>query len=225
MTKGDETMYNLVQVRYRNNREGLVDDVTLNELIASGKVKQFYRPSESRWVDVDHDSVRAQSNGYKGAERRKANKAAKKEEPVGFISKILRRKAKEKHVSAQEWFEQGFSIMHTSSDYQDAIRAFASSIQMDPTYARAYLNRGMAYERINNTQQAIADYSKAIELVPKDAKAYYLRGLLLWRLGDIEAMRDLKTSAELGYRVAKDFIYRKSHSTNEHPPHERSVNF
>ena len=96
MTKGDETMYNLVQVRYRNNREGLVDDVTLNELIVSGKVKQFYRPSESRWVDVDHDSVRAQSNGYKGPDRRKANEGAKKEEPVGFISKILRRKAKEK---------------------------------------------------------------------------------------------------------------------------------
>src|SRR5512136_622670 len=101
-------MHILVQVRYRNNREGLVDDVTLNELILSGKIKQFYRPSESRWVNVDHDSIRAKSNGYKGPERREANKTAKKEEPAGLVSRLLRRKAKEKPLSAKEWFEQGF---------------------------------------------------------------------------------------------------------------------
>jgi tetratricopeptide (TPR) repeat protein len=209
-------MHILVQVRYRNNREGLVDDVTLNELILSGQIKQFYRPSESRWINIDHDSIRAKSNGYKGSERREANKAAKKDEPVGLISRLLRRKAKEKPLSAKECFEHGFYIMHTSSDYQEAIRAFASSIQMDPTNARTYLNRGMSYERINNMQQAVADYSKAIELVPKDAKAYYIRGVLFWRLGkDMEALNDLRTSAELGYRQAKDFLNRKSSPTNE----------
>ena len=220
-------MHILVQVRYRNNREGLVDDVTLNELILSGKIKQFYRPSESRWVNVDHDSVRVRSNGYKGPERREANKTAKKEEPVGLISRLLRRKkVKERPLSSKEWFEQGFYIMHTSSNYQEAIRAFASSIQLDPTNARTYLNRGMSYERINNMQQAIADYSKAIELVPKDAKAYYIRGALFWRLGkDMQALSDIGISAELGYRLAKDFLRRKTPPTNEQPPHKKSVNF
>lgn len=219
-------MHNLVQVRYRNNREGLVDDVTLNELISSNKIKQFYRPSESRWVNVDDDSIRATSNDYKGPERRGAEKKAKKEEPVGLISRLLRRKAKEKSISAQEWFEQGFSIMHTTSNYQEAIRAFASSIQLDPANARAYLNRGMAYERLNNMQQAVSDYSRAIELVPKDAKAYYVRGLLFWRLGkEREAISDIKISAGLGYKPAKDFLNRKSPPTNEQPPHDKSVNF
>jgi tetratricopeptide (TPR) repeat protein len=219
-------MHILVQVRYRNNREGLVDDITLNELILSGKIRQFYRPSESRWVNVDNDSVRAKSNGYKGPERREANKTAKKEEPVGLISRLLRRKAKEKLLSAKEWFEQGFYIMHTSSDYQEAIRAFASSIQLDPTNARTYLNRGMAYERINNMQQAIADYSRAIELVPKDAKAYYIRGVLFWRLGkDTEALDDIRISAELDYRLAKDFLRRNTPPMHEQPPHNKSVNF
>ncbi len=175
-------MHNLVQIRYQNNREGLVDDVTLNELILSKKVKQFYRPSESRWVDVDYDPVRSKSNDYKGPERRTANKKTEQEKPVGLISRLLRHKAQEKPLSAQEWFEQGFCTMHTSSNYQDAILAFASCIQLDPTNARAYLNRGMAHERINNMHQAIADYSKAIELVPKDAKAYFMRGMLLWNI-------------------------------------------
>ncbi len=210
-------MHNLVQIRYRNNREGIVDDVTLNELILSNKIKQFYRPSESRWVDVDYDPVRSKSNGYNGPERREAEKKAKKEEPVGLISRLLRRKAKEKPLSAQEWFEQGFCTMYTSSDYQDAIRAFASCIQLDPANARAYLNRGMAYERINNMHQAITDYSKAIELVPRDAKAYYIRGILLWRLGDANGISDLRRSAELGYRQAKDFFSLKPLPTGEHP--------
>ena len=220
-------MHILVQVRYKNNREGFVDDVTLNELILSGKIRQFYRPSESRWVDVEHDSIRAKSNGYKGPERREANRTAIKEEPSSLISRLLRRKkVKEKPLSAKEWFEQGFYIMHTSSDYQEAIRAFASSIQLDPTNARTYLNRGMSYERINNMQQAIADYSKAIELVPKDAKAYYIRGVLFWRLGkDTEALDDIRISAELGYRQATDFLRRKTPPTNEQPPHKKSVNF
>jgi tetratricopeptide (TPR) repeat protein len=219
-------LHNFVQVRYRNYREGLVDDITLNELILSNEIKQFYRPAESRWVDVDYDSIRAKSTGYKWPERRTTNKRTKKEEPVGLISRLLRRKIKKKPLSAQEWFEQGFSLMHSTSNYQEAIRAFASSIQLDPTNARAYLNRGMAYEGINNMQQAIADYSKAIELVPKDAKAYYMQGFLFWRLGHyMEAISDLRISAAFGYRLAKDFLNRKSPPTNEQPPNIKLFNF
>jgi len=219
-------MHNLVQVRYRNNREGLVDDVTLNELILSNKIKQFYRPSENRWVNIDYDLIRAKSEGYKGPERRAVKKTAKEtakeEEPVSLMSRFLRRKPKEepkeKPPTSQDWFEQGYSLMYATGDYQEAIRAFASSIQLDPANARAYLKRGMAYERINNMQQAIDDYSKAIELVPKDAKAYYMRGMLFRRFGkDMEAISDLRTSAELGYKLAKDFLNRKSPPTNEKP--------
>jgi Flp pilus assembly protein TadD len=142
-----------------------------------------------------------------GPERRGADKIAEKEKPVGLISRLLGRRAKEKPLSALDWFEKGFSIMHTTGNYEEAIRAFALSIQLDPTNARAYLNRGIAYERIDNMQQAITDYSKAIELVPKDAKAYYIRGMLLWRLRNgTEAINDLRTSAELGYKLAKDFL-------------------
>jgi hypothetical protein len=45
-------MSTLISVRYLNNREGLVDDVTLNDLILTGRIRQFYRLSEGRWVDV-----------------------------------------------------------------------------------------------------------------------------------------------------------------------------
>jgi hypothetical protein len=201
----------LIQVKYRDNHEGLVDEVALNKLVLSNQIKQFYRPSESRWVDVDNDPIRVKSAGYNGEERRETNKPEKTEEPVSLISRLLRREVKEKPLSAQEWFEQGYSIMYTTGNCQEAIQAFTSSIKLAPADGRTYLNRGMAYERINNTQQAIADYGKAIELGPKDAKAYYVRGMLFWHMGAyVEATRDIKISAEFGYKPAKDFMNRES---------------
>jgi tetratricopeptide (TPR) repeat protein len=93
---------------------------------------------------------------------------------------------------------------------EGAIRIFTESIQLDPSNASAYLNRGMAYERINHMQQAIADYSKAIELAPDYAKAYYARGTLLWYLDDEASTEDLMKAAELGHRLAKDFFDQKT---------------
>jgi len=56
----------LVQVHYENSHEGLVDDVTLDELIRLRKVKRFYRPSEDAWVDVETGPIRLQKNHYDG---------------------------------------------------------------------------------------------------------------------------------------------------------------
>ncbi len=80
-------MYKLIQVRYRNHREGVVDDVTLNELIISGKIRQFYRPSKDKWVNIDYDSILMKANGYSGPERREFLKREEKQvaEPGGFF--------------------------------------------------------------------------------------------------------------------------------------------
>jgi tetratricopeptide (TPR) repeat protein len=203
-------MYKLIQVRYWNNREGLIDDVTLNELILERRIRQFYRPSESRWVDVEKDPVREKSNGFMGPERREALRPVNKEKPSGLISKLLRRKKSGKVPSAEEWFEQGFVLLHTTDQYRDAVRAFASAIALNPGDARAYLNRGMAFERLDNIEQAIADYTRALELSPRDAKIHYIRGITFWRQGQPqEALKDIRLAAELGYLSARNFLKAK----------------
>jgi tetratricopeptide (TPR) repeat protein len=203
-------MYKLIQVRYRNNREGLIDDVTLNELIRERKIRQFYRPSESRWVDVDKDPVRVKPNGFMGQERREALRPVSKEKPPGLILKLLRRKKVEKVLSAEDWFEQGFVLLYTTDRYREAVRAFASAIALNPGDARTYLNRGMAFERLDNIEQAIADYTRALELSPRDAKIHYIRGITCWRQGRVDdALVDLRLAAELGYMQAKHFLKTK----------------
>ena len=203
-------MYKLIQVRYWNNREGLIDDLTLNELILERKIRQFFRPSESRWVDVGKDPVRVQSNGFMGPERREALRPTKKEKPPGLISKLLRRKEVKALPSAEEWFEQGFVLLHTTDQYREALRAFASAIALNPGDARAYLNRGMAFERLDNIEQAIADYTRALELSPRDAKIHFIRGITSWRQGRTEeALKDIRVAAELGYLSARNFLKAK----------------
>jgi tetratricopeptide (TPR) repeat protein len=204
------SMYKLIQVRYRNNREGLIDDVTLNELIQERKIRQFYRPSENRWVDVEKDPVRVKSNGFMGPERREALRPANKEKPPGLISKLLRRKTPVKGPSAEEWFEQGFVLLHTTDRYREALWAFASAISLNPGDARAHLNRGMAFERLGNIEQALADYTRALELSPRDAKIHYIRGITFWRQGRTEeALKDIRLAAELGYLSARNFLRAK----------------
>jgi hypothetical protein len=52
MTTQDVKMkHELIQVRYGSGREGSVDDITLNELILSHNIGQFYRPSQERWIN------------------------------------------------------------------------------------------------------------------------------------------------------------------------------
>ena len=161
-------------------------------------------------MDVEKDPVRVKSNGFMGPERREALRPVKKEKPPGLISKLLRRKEAEKVPSAEEWFEQGFVLLHTTDQYREALRAFASAIALNPGDARAYLNRGMAFERLDNIEQAIADYTRALELSPRDAKIHYIRGITFWRQGRTEeALKDIRPAAELGYLSARNFLKAK----------------
>jgi tetratricopeptide (TPR) repeat protein len=41
---------------------------------------------------------------------------------------------------------------------------------LNPEYANAYYNRGIAYNDLKQYNEAIADYTKAIELNPKFAR-------------------------------------------------------
>ena len=55
-------------------------------------------------------------------------------------------------------------------------RSYTQAIQLNPRYADAYHNRGLAHIGKGNYKNAIADASTAIRLKPKDAEAFVLRG-------------------------------------------------
>ncbi len=59
-----------IEVKYQNDSYDIIPDSMLYELIFSGKVKQFYRSSEQRWVTVSSDLIRGTRGSYSGPERR-----------------------------------------------------------------------------------------------------------------------------------------------------------
>ena len=210
--------YKLIQVKYLNSKESFVDDVTLDELILLNKIRQFYRPSQEKWIDIQTDPVRIRERHYGGSARRVSDNEEEveqlEEKPRDLLSRLFRRNikpiAQKKALTADDWFERGFLALYTLDDDEKALRAFAKTIYLDPTNQRAYFNRGITYERVGNLHQAIDDFSKAIELAPRDAKVYYVCGFARKRLGmEDEAMEDFKKAARLGYSLAINYLKSK----------------
>ena len=63
-------------VRYVNGVSDVVNQKLLDELIAGNALKEFYRPSEARWVTLGIDPVRGIGGRYFGPDRRLLNDPA-----------------------------------------------------------------------------------------------------------------------------------------------------
>jgi Flp pilus assembly protein TadD len=68
----------------------------------------------------------------------------------------------------------------------EAMVEFKKAIEADPTYAGAYNNLGIAYERLGN-EEAQAQYEKAIQLMPDFTHAHFNLARLLMRKKQSEA--------------------------------------
>ena len=60
--------------------------------------------------------------------------------------------------------------------HQLAAELMAKAIEVNPNFASAYSNRGMALRELNRLDEAVASYDQAIALKPDYADAYYNRG-------------------------------------------------
>jgi hypothetical protein len=61
-----------IEVKFQNDTHAFVDDYLLETLIRSGQIKQFYRPSEHRWITIGIDLIRNSPCGYRRTERRRS---------------------------------------------------------------------------------------------------------------------------------------------------------
>jgi tetratricopeptide (TPR) repeat protein len=74
-----------------------------------------------------------------------------------------------------------------NGDIKAALADFEKAIQLNPNFAPAYINRGIARTALNDLEAAEKDYSKAIRLNAKDANFYINRGLTYAALNKIDA--------------------------------------
>ena len=103
-----------------------------------------------------------------------------------------------------------------SGEYEEAFIDFDKAIEVDPQYAEAYFNRGVAYYNLRLIyydfdddeylflSKAIDDFDKAININPQYAEAYHARGLVKMQLGKYkEAIDDLDTAIEIHTQLAE----------------------
>ena len=97
--------------------------------------------------------------------------------------------------------------------YQFVVRDLSRSIELEPSFAFAYYNRGTIYAMTNDLHAALMDFDKAIGLDETLAEAWYNRGLVLVLLNRMDdAFRDLSRAGELGIYSAYNIMKRFSKS-------------
>ena len=75
----------------------------------------------------------------------------------------------------------------------------AEAIRLAPTYAPAFIGRGVTRHEQGDRVGAIADYDEAIRLDPTHALAFYNRGLTRNEQGDrVGAIADYEAGQALG---------------------------
>src|SRR5207248_2594780 len=93
----------------------------------------------------------------------------------------------EKELTAQDWFEQGFS----AADPDESLRCYSKAIRLKPVDALAYYSRGLARWNKGDLDGALQDFGEAIRLKPDDALAYNNRGFGRNAKGDLDgALQD-----------------------------------
>ncbi|MEG4212382.1 tetratricopeptide repeat protein [Microcoleus sp. S13_B4] len=111
-------------------------------------------------------------------------------------------------VSTKKFYTQGLKNLE-QLDLHGAIKNFTATININPQFASAYNDRGVARYKLGYKQSAIADLTTAIELNPYRAKYYSNRGFILTRLKDYTAsIADYNSALLLNPNVAQSYFNR-----------------
>ena len=96
-----------------------------------------------------------------------------------------------------------------SGRYNEALDYFNKALELNPNFAGAYFNKGLAYGHKRKFDQAINNFTRAIEINPNYADALDSRGLLylITSRNKSQACADIKKACDLGvckaYKMAK----------------------
>jgi tetratricopeptide (TPR) repeat protein len=121
--------------------------------------------------------------------------ANKFEPSLGFsaaISAVITDKstASDFYLLAEDKYNKG--------DFQGAINNYDRVITINPNYAVAYSNRGIAYYQLKDYQKALVNLEKSISIDSRDAQSYSRRGMIYFQLKDYQrALIDLEKSISI----------------------------
>ena len=106
-------------------------------------------------------------------------------------------KDKKGSIKYKIYFERAQLKRIEFKDFNGALKDYTSSIKFNPNYARAYMYRGILYERnLKNLVAAERDYRESIKVDPKCGVCFFTLGDL-YELPPNERIKHLEKAAEL----------------------------
>jgi tetratricopeptide (TPR) repeat protein len=120
----------------------------------------------------------------------------------------------------QQAMQQGSAAM-TSGNFSQAVAAYTLVTHAQPTFAEAYLNLGLAQERVGQIDEARADLEKALRLKPGLRGANLFLGIIAYRENRFkDAETSLLLETHLDPRSAKAFMWLGVCRLAQDNPHE-----
>jgi len=99
--------------------------------------------------------------------------------------------------------------LRVNEQFDAAIAKFTEAIQMDPTNAEGFIQRGITYSNINKQDEAITDFNYAINYNPNSAEAYNARGVAWAQKSQYsQAIKDYNKALELDPNLVKAYTNR-----------------
>jgi tetratricopeptide (TPR) repeat protein len=162
--------------------------VTITARVDTGNIEESRRILKNKSLAVDLKRIQAAyEDCQQDIKKLKAQLAqASGNEKKGIVQRIAEN---ERRYRVAWLIEQGYNAAMQKS-YGASIQAFTQAIDLDSSYAFAYLNRGNTYHELKQLDLALVDYNKAIALDATDDSAYYNRGLLYENLNRYDLAMD-----------------------------------
>ncbi len=96
--------------------------------------------------------------------------------------------------SSKQYMKAGEEFARKMS-LEDAIDQFTKAIELDPDFDKAYIQRAIAYSKLEDYKKAAQDFDRAIVFNEKDGELYYLSGSCYYQLEEYQIALERYTRA------------------------------
>lgn len=121
------------------------------------------------------------------------------------VSQTDNNNGKKETLPYQEFFQRGIYNLSLRK-IPEAIEDFTQAINLNPEFADAYLNRGLAFEREGRIPENFEDYKRSLEIDPEISSRYLLQRTFLNSLLEPDTFNRLKKFEPISFSLDSEHM-------------------
>ena len=95
--------------------------------------------------------------------------------------------------------EKGLRLYYREGNYADAIQFFDRALEIDPSLAYAWHDRGVCLRQLGRNEEALKNVDRAVALAPDDEELAFTRADLLRKIGILQEHHKVLEAAARAY--------------------------